>query len=458
MKLKLSEIEKFVRGNRLICKDNLVITSCVIDSRKATEGSLFIPFKGENVDGYDYIEAAVSKGAKCILIERKEYVNPDLDCEYILVKDNAKALQELASEYRNKLGVTVIGITGSNGKTTTKDLVAAVTSEKNITLKTQGNLNNHLGLPLTLLDCNDNEKFAVLEMGMSDIGEIDLLSKISRPDIGIITNIGESHIENLKSKENIAKAKSELFNHISLEGIAILNGDDPYLLNLAPRLTNVLKYGFSNNNDIFAKNIRTHEQGMEFEVEGMGINTSFRIPIFGEHNVMNSLAAILVGLKLDLSVKEIQQGLEKLEMTSMRTEVVDLPLGIKLINDCYNASEASAKAALKVLNDLGEGKTKIAYLGDMLELGGYTERAHYNVGAYAVQMGVDKIVAVGNNIEFIRKGAIDYGFKGIFLAFKNSLEATKEIRQVVEPNSAVLIKGSRGMKMEVIVEEMKEEF
>lgn len=458
MNLNLSEIEKYSLGKRLKNASEVLITSCVIDSRKACSNSLFIPFKGENVDGYSYIEAAVENGAKCVFIESEDYYNEALDCEFILVEDNEKALQDLATGYRNQLGLTVIGITGSNGKTTTKDIVAAVTSQKDLTLKTQGNLNNHLGLPLTLLSCQESQRFAVLEMGMSNLGEIDILSKIAKPNIGIITNIGESHIENLKTKENIARAKSEIFNHMQEGGTAILNGDDPFLIDLARRLPKVLRYGLSNKNDLYAENIRRYQNGMEFDVKGMEVEKTFKLPMFGEHNIYNCLAAIIVGLKLGLSPEEIQGGLNQLEITGMRTEIVNLSEGIKLINDCYNASETSTKAALKVLKDLGEHRIKIAYLGDMLELGHYTEEAHYNVGAYAAQVGVNKIIAVGNNTEFIRKGALEHGFTGLFMGFSDSQGAKDSVKNVIEPNSTILIKGSRGVKMETIVEEVKEEF
>lgn len=458
MNLTTTMIERYTNGRRLSKKEEYTITSCIIDSRKATPNSMFIPFVGENVNGYDFVEKAVENGSRLIFIEDEKYYNGELDCEFILVDDNTEALQRLSSSYRDSLNLKVIGVTGSNGKTTTKDLVASVTRMKGKTLKTEGNLNNHLGLPLTLLECELDHEFAVLEMGMSDFGEIDLLSKLGRPDMAIITNIGESHIENLGSKENIAKAKGEIFNHLNAEGLAILNGDDPYLKEMKGQLPNLLTYGFTKGNDLYAKDVKRYSDGMEFTIIGMGLNENIKLPMFGEHNVYNSLAAIIVGIKLGIEVDEIKSGLLDLSLTGMRTEIINLNSNITLINDCYNASETSTKAALKVLRDLGENRPKIAFLGDMLELGTYTEKAHKNIGAFAAVMGVDTIIAVGNQGHYIKIGADEKGFSGKFYTFKTSVDAKAKIKELLYPGICVLVKGSRGIKMEQIVEEIKEEF
>lgn len=457
MNLTTSVIAKYVDGIKLSSKGEMMVTNCVIDSRKAVSNSLFIPFKGERVNGYDYIRNAVENGSSCIFIEDERYFDRELPCEFILVKDNVTALQQLASNYRNGLNLKVIGVTGSNGKTTTKDLVATVTSVQGKTLKTQGNLNNHLGLPLTLLNCDESHEFAVLEMGMSQLGEIDVLSKIAKPDIGIITNIGESHLENLKTKENIAKAKGEIFNHLKPDGLGILNGDDPYLTNLINTLPKVITYGLRENNQLYATNIHRIGNSTVFQVKGLGIDETIHLPLLGEHNVYNCLAAIAVGLNFGIHIRDIKESLLDLQLTGMRTEILSLN-EITLINDCYNASETSTKAALKVLGDLGKGKIKIAFLGDMLELGDYTEQAHFNVGKEAALIGVEKIITVGQYGKYIKSGALNAGFKGEFLSFSNSQQGREYIKDIIIPGATVLVKGSRGIKMEQIVERIKEEF
>ncbi len=459
MKITVKKIAELANGTLLSDNGDQMIVDCVIDSRKATENSMFIPFKGEKVDGYDYIQKAVLNGCKCVFIEEEKYYNPVLPCEFILVENNLKALQSLAKGYRESLDIKIIGVTGSNGKTTTKDLVTAVAKKSGHTLKTVGNLNNEIGLPLTLLSCEVEHRIAVLEMGMSDLGEIDLLSNISNPDIGIITNIGESHLENLKTKDNILKAKSEIFNHMNKGGVGILNGDDPYLLRLSSGIEICILYGFSEGNDIIAKDLKKYSNKTEFMVSYENNEYHFEIPLLGEHNVLNSLAAIAVGIKLGIKIEEIANALLNPNMTSMRTEIIKLEKDLTIINDCYNASETSTLAALKVLDDLDScGNRKVAILGDMLELGNYTEIAHNNVGEFAAQKGFGVLCAVGQFSKYIIDGAKKTGYKGLTLSFSNSIDAAQGIVGILQPKDIVLVKGSRGVKMEAIVDKIKEEF
>lgn len=459
MRLTVNEIVDFTNGELLTNNGEIVIESCVIDSRKASPNSMFVPFVGENVDGYSYIKSAIEKGCKCVLIENERYLDEDLNCQFILVENNQSALQKLAERYREKLSTFVIGVTGSNGKTTTKDLVASIAKGKGETLKTLGNLNNELGLPLMILQCEPHHEIAVLEMGMSQLGEIDLLSKIGKPNVGIITNIGESHLEHLKTKDNILKAKSEIFNHMSQNGVAIINGDDEYLKKIYSQLPRRITYGLSKENDLCAYNITSYNHKTTFQVKGLGYDFSASIPLLGDHNVINSLAAIAVGHVLELDEKLIIQGLTSPEMTSMRTEIINLRDDLVVINDCYNASETSTLAALKVLKEYkGASGRKIAILGDMLELGDYSEEAHFNVGAFAASNNVSTIIAIGQFSGDILKGAQGQGFEGEMAKYKDSHEAARNIMHHIRQADTVLVKGSRGVKMEEIVAMIKEEF
>lgn len=462
MELTVNKIAEFTGGNLLTKDGEMLIQDCVIDSRKAKSNSLFVPFKGENVDGYAYIKDAVKNGSKCIIIEDEVYLDENLNCQFVLVKNSQLALQRLAEKYRETLNTFVIGITGSNGKTTTKDLVASVARYKGNTLKTLGNYNNELGLPLTILGCEKEHQIAVLEMGMSQLGEIDLLSKISKPQIGIITNIGESHLEHLKTKDNILKAKSEIFNHMSSEGTAIICGDDHLLKGIGDKLPNKITYGLSQGNDLQATLINSYSDKTTFTVTGLGYNFSATIPLLGEHNVINSLAAVAVGHILEIEEVDIIEGLKNPEMTSMRTEILHLNNSIVVIDDCYNASETSTLAGLKVLEKYNgvntNGGRKIAILGDMLELGFYSNTAHINVGAAAAEIGIDVIVAVGEFREYILKGAKDKKFNGLLKSYDKSSNAAKDIHELILKGDTILVKGSRGVKMEQIVARIKEEF
>ncbi|WP_353892207.1 UDP-N-acetylmuramoyl-tripeptide--D-alanyl-D-alanine ligase [Proteinivorax hydrogeniformans] len=459
MKITVKELSKLCKGKLLTNGLNKEVYTVTIDSRVSAKNGLFVPLKGENHDGHKFIKDAVNNGCNCIFIEDETYVDSSLDCEFILNSDNLAALQELAENYRQILDIDVIAITGSNGKTTTKDLIFSIFSQTVDTVKTQGNYNNEIGLPLMLTRLERSNDVAVLELGMSDFGEIDFLARLCKPTFGVITNIGESHIEYLKSKEGIAKAKGELLHRIKSGGKAILNGDDPYLKNMKDVYSETFLYGFEDHNHLVAYNIEQNNTKVSFSVKGLGKDFSVSMPILGEHNVLNALAAILCALLYGVSEQDIIEGLKGPNMTGMRTEVLTSKSEeLKVISDCYNASLTSTNAALKVLSDYRNEGRKVAIVGDMLELGQYTEAAHKEAGQKAAENNVDFFIAVGQYAEFLASGWNAHSNKSKALAFENTDQLLKNIGSHLTKGDLVLVKGSRGLKLEKVVKLIREEF
>ncbi len=378
-----------------------------IDSRTVKSGELFIPIKGPKFDGHDFIDEARKKGALV------------LD-----VKDGNKALQKLAKEHRAKFKIPIIGVTGSVGKTTTKDMLASILAQEKLTLKNEENYNNEIGVPLTLLKLNKQHKYAVIEMAMQGLGEIELLADIVRPNIAIITNIGEAHLEFLKTKKNVAKAKSEIFKYQTKNDFAIINADDEYFehLKVKHKKSKIITFGILEKADITTKTLR-----------------GIKLPLPGQHNIYNALAAIAAAKLLGIKKKSIKKGLETFKASSKRMDIFDHPSGIRIINDTYNANPQSMEAALKVLS-IHQAR-KVAVLGDMFELGKKSIPAHKRIGKLARKLGVD---------EFITVGKLSKNMKANH-HFKNNQAAITGLKKLILKGDAILIKGSRGMKMEEIV-------
>ncbi|MFZ7131105.1 MAG: UDP-N-acetylmuramoyl-tripeptide--D-alanyl-D-alanine ligase [Eubacteriales bacterium] len=428
------------------------ITHICIDSRKVQEGSLFIPIKGEHHDGHDFIKSAFDSGAVAVLTEEdiKDYHGKWI----IKVDSSLQSIHKLSKYYKNKFNIPFIALTGSSGKTTTKDLIYAVLSQKYHVLRTKGNQNNDLGVPLTLFQLEKKHEIAVIEMGMDHLGEIRLLTELVEPNIAIITNIGYTHIENLKTQDNIFKAKCEIFSNLKEKDLALVNGDDEYLQEVCSSGYKVQKYGMLHNNlDIRATDILSSSSGIEFNVLYQGEEHHYKFNLPGKHNVYNCLCAIALGYYFNLHSEQIQLGLDRYQPSCNRMDIIHAG-HTSIINDCYNANPDSMKAALDVLSDYKRKHGRaIAVLGDMLEMGENSFRYHYQVGEYIMRLkDINIIVAIGKDAKYYIQGALSSGFseKNCHHFESNDTAATFLIDSRKE-NDCYLIKGSRGMKMEEIV-------
>lgn len=421
------------------------------DTRTTRPGDLFFALIGENSDGHEFAAAAVEKGAAGVVVSR------DIDVEgtVIRVPDTLVALGDLAAWYRRQFNVRAVGITGSVGKTSVKEMIAAVLSRRFNVLKNAGNFNNEIGVPLTVFQLEAEHDILVQEMAMRLPGEIAELAEIVRPDIGVITNIGISHIERLGSRDAIAAAKSELLEALPMEGIAILNADDPYFEYLSGKVScDVTSYGVKTG-DIRAENVELDADGRpRFTVVVGEAGFDVALPVIGEHNVSNALAAVAVGLCFGVSKDEIVNALESLSSTEKRANIIESRGSYKIIDDSYNASPASMTGALKTLAVM-EGKRKIAVLGDMKELGDHAEAAHAEVGEIAAESGLFMIVTIGELALNISSGARSAGFTGDILEYNSSDEAAAGLKDIIKAGDVVLVKASRSMATEKIVEALK---
>lgn len=446
------ELIEAVGGKLLWGTPERVFVGVTTDSRKVAQDNLFIPLVGEKFDGHDYIDLCFRAGATVCLTEK--LITQVKDATAILVNDTAKALRDIATWHRNKYNIPVVGITGSVGKTSTKDIIACVLAQKYEVLKTQGNFNNEIGLPLTLLNLSDTHEVAVIEMGMSGFGEISRLSAIAQPQIAVITNIGVSHIEKLCSQQGILKAKLEILEGLKAGGLVILNGDDSLLRELKGKLSyKTVYFGMNSDFDYAAQDYESlGETGTRFNIK-LGAQTyKVAIPVPGIHNVYNTLAAIAVGIEMNIPINVIIDGIAKYKPGNMRQSIIAYQ-GIKIINDAYNASPQSMKASVNVLEELSSNTRGIAILGDMLELGDMSKELHYSVGSFIVDKKIDILITVGNTSKNIMQAVADSDNQKIKLQhFDNNEEALKYILSIIKKEDFILIKGSRGMKMEQIAD------
>lgn len=447
-------------GGELICgKGDTLFSGLSIDSRKIGVGELFWAIKGEHHNGNDYLKDALEKGAIGVVSDNG-LLESKLSHNVVAIKvpSSLAALQRLASYNRRKHPVPLVAITGSNGKTTTKEITASILGKRYEVNKNEGNLNNLIGVPLTLLDLHSDHEVAVVEMGMNRRGEIRELTTMARPDIGVITNIGEAHLEGLGNVENIKRAKGELIEAMEGEHKVILNADDPAVMALVPFATgDVITFGFDSN---------AHVRAEEAEVE-WGKGTLFilavgtkripvLLPIYGIHQLYNALAASAVAFSMGFELEEIREGLEDYEPYSGRMEIISKG-GITVINDSYNANPPSLKSALETMAMLADGR-KIAILGDMLELGENAPLIHSDLGRYAHEKGVDMIVTFGELAQNIAEGAIKNGMDvNKIHTFSNKGELIEYLKGEVAHGDWLLVKGSRGMKMEEITAALTEE-
>lgn len=451
--ITLGQLIEAVHGTLLGSYDKLdtPISQVGTDSRAVQPGELFIPLVGERFDGHAYLDSALAGGAAGCLTarEQKEY-RPNKF--YVQVADTELALRDLAVWYKNRFPIPFIGVTGSVGKTTAKDMIASVLSVKYKVLKTEGNFNNNIGMPLTLLRLTKEHQACVLEMGMDKFGEIDYLAGAVQPDIGVITNIGDAHIERLGSRENIFKAKCEMLPHIKKDGLLVLNGDDAMLSTLRDKTP-------------VAAVFCGEGEGLEYHAELTGgdgvshiichlstprMDREVKIPALGEHMIYPTLIAAAIGEHLGLTPDEIEDGLTQFVPTRMRMNVLRRADRITILDDTYNANPQSMRAAISVLAG-GPRSWKVAVLGDMLELGPFAPALHTGVGEFLGTAGVNCVIAVGDMARYIAEGAENAGVPEVHHC-QDKFEAKKVLEQVIRPDSAFLFKASRGMKLEELTE------
>jgi UDP-N-acetylmuramoyl-tripeptide--D-alanyl-D-alanine ligase len=429
---------------------------------------LFVPLVGERFDGHDFAAGAAASGAKAMLWQKGRDIPADLpDVAFLLVRDTLAALQRLASAYRNELTVRVVGITGSNGKTTTKDMTAALLSTQYSVLKTEGNLNNHIGLPLTLLKLDEETEVAVLEMGMSGYGEIELLTKLASPDLAIITNIGDAHMLQLGSRSGIAKAKLEIAQGLGENGLLLYNGDEPLLQEglaaaALPEGITLRTFGLGGDNEWSAEEIQLFPDRSAFtamnrgQVSGVG---TVHIPVPGRHNISNALAAIAAARVLGVPADRVRLGFQQLKLTSMRIEPSKAFNGAVILNDAYNANPTAVRAAIDLVAGLGGFRRRWLVLGDMLELGPEEEALHRGVGAYVLPGSAEAVLTCGplsaGTAEGAKASLPEAAAAGLVRHFDDKAVLADWLRERLHPEDLVLVKGSRGMRMEQVVQALE---
>lgn len=448
--MNLDEILEATGGKVINRGKDFYYNNFSIDSRTIGKGDFFIAIKGERFNGNDFVKKAFLSSASVCMVDEERFQKSDLkeDNWLILVKDCREALKNMAEFYRKKLNIPVIAVTGSVGKTSTKDLIAGVVSSKLKTFKTKGNYNNDLGLPLMILSIDESYEACVLELGMNHIGEIDVLAKIAKPDIAVITNVGTSHIEYLKTRENILKAKMEITNYFTKENKLIVNGDNDLLAKVSGKDYDVLTCGFSENNKYIISNESLNSDNIEFTLVEGSNKYKFKVPgVYGKHSILNASLAACVGLTLGLNKKEIQKGFESIELTPMRMEISSKN-GFTIINDSYNASPDSMKAAIDVLENY-KSYRKIALLGTMGELGVLSDKSHKEIGAYAKDK-VDMLLTFSKYNDSYKNG-----FGEEIICFNNVNDLYTFILKKVKKQDVILIKASRSEKYENIVKMLK---
>lgn len=453
--LYIHEVVQAINGDLLHGDPDSKVTGVSIDTRSLKTGDLFFALQGENSDGHRFIGAALDSGAVGLVVSDKSAVPIDCNAAVIVVDDPLWAFGDLAKYYRSKFDVKVIGITGSVGKTMTKEMTASIMERKWNVLKNTMNFNNEIGVPLTLFQLNRDHQVVVLEMAMRGLEEIRRLASIAKPCIGVITNIGLSHIERLGSQGAIADAKSELLSELPPDGIAVLNAEDGYFPVLQNRYDGrVISFGSCKEADVAGARIKLTKHGCYSFVillkDGGAVEVS--MPVLGQHNVYNALAAAAAAYGMGLDLDTIRDGLENFSQPVMRMEFVKSRAGYAVLNDCYNASPASMIAALRTLNTITGYRRKIAVLGDMLELGDYAPKAHKDIGGLLKQNGIDVLITVGELAAHIAEGALSAGIsKNSIKSYPNSRDAAAALKGYVKDGDAVLVKGSRGIHMEEIV-------
>ena len=455
IEMKIEECLRAIGGKNSSGVGDEFFRGVSIDSRTLKKGELFVCIQGDRFDGHNFIKEAQDKQAAAIVLSEESEMGRvrGKTPVVIRVKNTLKALQELALFYRKKMPVKVIGITGTNGKSTTKEMTAAITEKKFKTIKTKGNLNNHIGLPLNIFDLSKTDEIAVMEMGMSAAGEIKRLAEIAKPEIGVVTNISEGHLVHLKTLKKVQAAKGELFDSLSEKETAIVNADDPLVLELAKSVrAKVITYGIYKGADIKAENICPMDrEGFKLSVNFSGKNIPMCIPFLGECNIYNALAAIATSWSLGIAPDDIKQGLMAAKLLANRFEVSE-HRGVTIINDSYNANPRSMKEALKILAKYKCKGRRFFIVGEMLELGDLSKPAHKALGVDVAKYSIDYLVTVGDLSSHVAKSAVASGMNKKNTAIASGYEcAVSFIKKHSRSGDCLLVKGSRGSKMEEVV-------
>ncbi|QPJ85778.1 UDP-N-acetylmuramoyl-tripeptide--D-alanyl-D-alanine ligase [Sarcina sp. JB2] len=449
LELSLDEVVKAVDGELLKSPKEYTVKKVSTDTRKIEKDTLFVALKGAKFNGNTYVKEACSKGANLCIVDELLFDLKEIgdDPGIIIVKDTRKALMNLAKFYREKLGLKVIGITGSVGKTSTKDLLAALLSSKYKVFKTKGNFNNDIGLPLMVLELDKSYDIAILEMGMSALGEIETLVDIARPDMAVISNIGICHIENLKTRENILKAKMEITTFFNENNVLAINGDDDMLSKVSSNKFKVIKAGMSEEFDIYAKDVVVNQLSSDFTAVTPEGSIRLHLDMPGLHNVQNIMPDIAIARELGVTLEEMKDGLNNLEATSMRFEIIDMK-DYKVIDDSYNSSPIACRTSTDIMMNL-PGKRKICVFGTMKQLGDESEKEHRGIGEYAKEKGIDLMLCCGDFSENIAEG-----FGDRCKVYKDKLSLIQDLKSIIEKDDLILVKASRGMHFEDIVKEI----
>lgn len=434
------------------CNEETIVSNIVIDSRKAGKDSAFVAIVGENLDGHNFINLAINQGCKTIIKNKNNNVDiENKEVNVIEVSDTEIALGDIAKFYKNKFKIPFIAVTGSVGKTTTRDMVYSTISAKYNSLKNVGNLNNQFGVPLTLFNLNKEHECAVIEMGMSGFNEIEYLANIVNPQIGIISNIGYSHVEHLGSRDGIFKAKMEIATNFDENSLLIVNGDDDCLKTLKTKdlVYKLRTFGFDKDNDIYCESYEMDEESINFVAVINGKKEEFFIPTVGKHNIYNAMAAILVGLNLNMTIEEIKDGLKNFQCTKNRLDIIKKDK-LTIIDSVYNASIDSMSAALNILGRYEN--RRVAILGDMFEMGEFAEFGHRQVGKAALG-NIDIMIAIGKDSEFIVKELKENNMnENNLYHFETKEEAIESLDNIIKDDDVILVKASRGMNLEKVVE------
>ena len=453
--MKVGDCLRAIDGKLISGTKNKVFRGVSIDSRTLKENELFICIRGDRFDGHNFIEEVKNKKSSAVIISDTSNLTlrDDNALSIILVSDTLKALQKLAQFYREQFSIKFVGITGTNGKSTTKEMIASISETTFKTLKTQGNLNNHIGLPLNLFRLSQSDEVAVIEMGMSAAGEIKRLAEIAQPEIGVLTNITEGHLIHLKTLKNLQAAKGELYDALSKQGTAIVNADDPLVFELAKSVrSKVVTYGIHNEADIKAEDIRpADKEGFNLNVRLFNQKIPVRLPFLGACNIYNALAAMATGFSLGIELENMKSGLSNARLLPNRYEIKK-HLGFTIINDAYNANPKSMQEALKTLKDYQCEGRRFFVIGDMLELGDLAESAHEKLGVEVTKYSIDYLVTVGELSAHVAKSAVASGMDKKHTATALGHEcAVAFIKKHSQPGDCLLVKGSRGSKMEEVV-------
>jgi UDP-N-acetylmuramoyl-tripeptide--D-alanyl-D-alanine ligase len=449
--LTLSQIAQFAGASLSSGHGTVVVNKIGTDSRTIKPDELFVALRGENFQGHDFVEAAAKAGAAGALVDLNWPGTVPTTFALLRATDTLQAYQTLAANYRKSLALKVLAITGSNGKTSTKDFAASVLARRFRVTKTEGNFNNHVGLPRTILEATSEDEIAVWEIGMNHPGEIATLSKIAVPDAAIITNIGVAHIEFMGSREAIAVEKGALAEAVEQQGTVILNADDSFSKGIAERTRAKVVFAGITGGAVQAIEIRQSSEGAEFTIVEGAHRCRAQLPVAGSHMVQNALLAVAAGRAFGLSIEECAAGLAAAPLTKARLQIKEIG-GVQFLDDSYNANPDSMKAALRTLVELDAEGKRIAVLGEMRELGTESERGHREVGETAATLGVDQLITIGDTAELIAEGARSAGLDKVSSA-RSTDEAAKLLGDIAEPGDLVLIKGSRAARTEKVIEQ-----